>query len=273
MKPRKRFGQHFLEPAWVDRLVAAIAPGADESFLEIGPGRGALTLPLARRARHVVAVEIDRDLVAWLRPRLPDNATLVEGDALTLPASALLPADTAPAAVRVVGNLPYYISTPILFRLLALRRTAGAFQDACVMLQAEVAERVSAAPGSRAWGVLSVAIQLDADVSVLLWLPPGAFRPAPAVSSAVVRLRFRPPAVQLADRAVFDGMVRAMFAQRRKTSGNALKAFAGQRGADAAAVLRLAGVDPGRRPETLTLAELAGVAGRLAALPLPPTVV
>lgn len=267
MKPRKRFGQHFLEPAWADRLVAAIAPGPDESFLEIGPGRGALTVPLARIARRIVAVEIDRDLVGWLQPRLPGNVTLIQGDALTLPASALLPPDTPPASVRVAGNLPYYISTPIVFRLLDLHRATGAFSDASIMLQAEVAERVAAGPGSRAYGVLSIAVQLDADVSVVLSLPPGAFRPAPAVSSAVVRLRFRAPAAEVHDRAVFDGMVRALFTQRRKTSANALRSFATGRGADAAAVLGAVGVDPRRRPETLQLVELAALANLLAARP------
>lgn len=272
MRARKRFGQHFLLPVWAERLVAALAPHPDDTFLEIGPGQGAITIPLARRVRQVVALEIDRDLVEWLAPQLPANATLVAGDVLHAPLASVLPEGVTPAGVRVVGNLPYNIATPILFRLLDLHRNGHTFRDATVMLQREVADRIAARPGSKAYGALSIAVQMDADVTGLLSLPPGAFRPAPEVHSSVIRLAFRPAAVDLADRQVFDGMVRAIFMHRRKTLANALKAPAHALGLDPGDVLRAAGVAPGRRPETLDLPELAAIANHLAA-GHPPSVV
>ncbi len=267
MKARKRFGQHFLEASWAERLVAALHLGPDDDVVEIGPGRGALTFPLARVVRRLVAVELDRDLVTWLSPRLPDNVTLVQGDVLDTPLAALLPADVPVSAVRVVGNLPYNISSPILFRLIDAHRDTGAFRDATVMLQREVAERLAARPGGKDYGVLSIAAQLAADVTPLMALPPGAFRPAPTVSSAVIRLTFRPPSVAIDDRVLFDGMVKSLFMQRRKTLGNAFKPFAFTRGADPAEVLRATGLDATRRPETLDLPELAQLCAALAAAP------
>ena len=272
MRARRRFGQHFLEPAWARRLVAALAPDPTDVFVEVGPGRGALTIPLAAAVRRVVAVELDRDLVTWLEPRLPSNATLVSGDVLQTPLTVLLPADVDPGAARMVGNLPYNISTPILFRLLEWRRTADAFRDATVMLQREVAERIAARPGTKAYGVLSVAIQMEASVTPLLALPPGAFRPAPDVSSSVVRLDFHPPAVAVDDRVAFDRVVKGVFMHRRKTLANALKAAADGRDLDTPAVLRSAGIDPGRRPETLTLGEFAALANRITAARQAPVV-
>jgi 16S rRNA (adenine1518-N6/adenine1519-N6)-dimethyltransferase len=272
MRARKRFGQHFLEAAWADRLVAALQPAPDDEMIEIGPGRGALTFRLARAVRKLTAVEIDRDLVAELAPHLPPTVTLIEGDFLDMPLATLLSPDAHAASVRVVGNLPYNISSPILFRLLALHRSAGAFRDATVMLQREVAERIVARPGSKTYGVLSIAVQMDADCSVVLSLPPGAFRPAPAVSSSVVRLTFRGPAVAVADRPLFDMLVRTLFNQRRKTAANSLKPLTSVRSLDAATVLRSVGIDPGRRPETLHLAELADIANLLAASSLPTVV-
>lgn len=258
IRARKRYGQHFLEPAWADRLVDAVAPAATDRFLEIGPGPGALTLRLAARAAHVTAIEVDRDLAAALAPRLPPNVTLVAGDVL----EADLPALVGGQRTRVAGNLPYNISSPILFRLLDLWRAGGMLVDACLMVQREVADRLQARPGSGDYGVLAIQVQLHAGVERLLTLPPGAFRPAPKVHSAVVRLVFRPPAVPLPDEAVFTAMVRAIFTQRRKMLGNALEPFAAARGRSAAGALGSAGIDPRRRPETLELAELA----RLAAL-------
>jgi 16S rRNA (adenine1518-N6/adenine1519-N6)-dimethyltransferase len=267
MRARKRFGQHYLDATWAERLVAAMRLDPDDLIVEIGPGRGALTFPLARAVRRIMAIELDRDLVAWLLPRLPAHVRLVEGDVLDTPFDVLAPPGTPPGTARVVGNLPYNISTPILFRLLAMHLATGRLRDATVMLQREVADRLVAAPGSKTYGILSISLQLDADVSMLLTLPPGAFRPVPQVSSAVVRLSFRAPAVEVHDRGVFDAMVRSIFAQRRKTVGNALKSLATARGTDAASVLRLAGIDPARRPETLHLEELAALAGQLAACP------
>jgi 16S rRNA (adenine1518-N6/adenine1519-N6)-dimethyltransferase len=267
MRTRKRFGQHFLEAAWADKVVAAIAPQPTDRFIEIGPGPGALTLRLAPRVAHLTAVEVDRDLAEDLRPQLPSNVDLVVGDVLDVDFLA-----HAGRAVRVAGNLPYNISSPILFRLIDLSRTpfgsAGprsgqAILDATVMVQREVADRLEAAPGSGDYGVLSISVQLHADVRRVLTLPPGAFRPPPQVHSAVVRLTFRPPPVAIDDERAFEAMVRSMFTQRRKTLANALSAFASARGHHAGVVLEAAGIDPSRRPETLSLEELARLAARI----------
>jgi 16S rRNA (adenine1518-N6/adenine1519-N6)-dimethyltransferase len=258
-RPRKRYGQHFLEPAWAEKLVKAIDPRPEDRFLEIGPGPGALTLRLAPRVAHLTAIEIDRDIVAALTPRVPSNVTLVEGDFLEMDLGAL----AAAGPLRVAGNLPYNISSPIMFRLLEARERMH-LVDATLMLQREVAERIEAGPGSRDYGVLSIMVAMGADVRRLLSLPPGAFRPPPKVHSAVIRLTFRPSPVQIRDREVFDAMVRSVFTQRRKTLLNALQSFAGLRGVDSGTALREAGIDAARRAETLDLSELARLADVLA---------
>lgn len=257
MRPKKRLGQHFLQPEWADKLIDAIDPLATDHFIEIGPGPGALTLRLAPRVAGLTAVEVDPDMVARLRPQSPDNVTLIEADFLETPIDNLLPGD---GSVRVAGNLPYNVSSPILFRLLEAHVRTGRLVDASLMLQREVAERILAPAGSRTYGVLSVFVQQHADVRRLLTLPPGAFRPAPRVHSAVLRLVFRAPAAPVADPGLFETMVRTMFMQRRKTTANALKGFAAGLGADAAVLLREAGIDPSRRPETLQLDEMARLA-------------
>jgi 16S rRNA (adenine1518-N6/adenine1519-N6)-dimethyltransferase len=266
----KKYGQHFLEPQWADKLVAAIDPRPGDRFLEIGPGPGALTLRLAPHVAHLTAVEIDRVMVAALRPRLPENVTLVEEDFLGVDLAAL-----GPGALRVAGNLPYNVSSPILFKLLdwassgIRQKTAASFsgkqaapllRDAMLMVQREVAERIAAGPGGADYGVLAILVQLHADVRRVLTLPPGAFRPPPKVHSAVVALTFRAPKVPVRDEAVFTDMVRSMFTQRRKTLANALRPFAETRAAGATDALAAAGVDPRRRPETLQLEELARLA-------------
>ena len=261
MRARKKYGQHFLQAAWADRLVDAIAPAPTDRFLEIGPGPGVLTTRLARRVGHLTAVEIDREMVAALVPGAPPNVVIVAADILTFDIAAL--AEAAP--LRVAGNLPYNLSSPILFRLLAAHRATGRIPDAVVMLQREVAERLEAASGTRDYGVLSVLIQVHARVRRLLTLPPGAFRPAPKVHSAVVRLTFGPPAVPIRDETVFEAMVRSMFMQRRKMLANALEPFASARGMGAAAALQAADLDPRRRPETLQLAEIARLADSFSA--------
>ena len=260
MRAKKRLGQHFLESAWADKLVTAIEPQHDDRFLEIGPGAGALTLRLALRVQHVTAVEIDPVMVAALRPKLPSNVELVQADFLDVDLSRL----AADGPLRVAGNLPYNVSSPILFRLVESYRTLRSPLDATLMLQHEVAERLEAAEGSRDFGVLAILIQLNADVHRVLTLPPGAFRPMPAVRSAVVRLTFRPPAVAVSDMAMFEGMVRSIFTQRRKTLANAMRTFAEARGRLAADVIAAAGIDGRRRPETLHLAELARLVDVLA---------
>jgi 16S rRNA (adenine1518-N6/adenine1519-N6)-dimethyltransferase len=248
---RKRFGQHFLESAWADKVIAAIDPKPDDVFLEIGPGAGALTLRLAARVAHLTAVEIDRDLIAALQPRLPRNVTLVNADFLS---------DTWPhtfsTAFRVAGNLPYNVSSPILFKLLALQ-AHHPIRDATLMLQKEVADRIGATPDTADYGVLSVLVQWRASVRRLLTLPPGAFRPPPKVTSALIGLTFGPPGVEVAEPAEFERLVRSVFLQRRKTLGNALRPFAEGSGHAAADALRQAGIDPARRPQTLQLIEIA----------------
>lgn len=257
-RPRalKRYGQHFLERAWAEKVVAAIAPRAGDRFLEIGPGPGALTLRLAPLVDHLTAVEIDPQMVAALERRVPPNVTLVRADVLEVDLTPIL----ADGPVRVAGNLPYNVASPILFRLIAQHRSAGGLIDATVMVQREVADRVAARPGTRDYGVLSILVQLHAKAERVLSLPPGAFRPPPRVHSAVVRLTFGPPAVTIRDQAMFDALVRSVFMQRRKQLANALAPFAASHGLDARRVLAGAGLDAVRRPETLQLTELARLA-------------
>jgi len=256
MRAKKRYGQHFLQGAWADKVVDAIGPRAGDQFVEIGPGPGALTLRLAPRVAHLTAVELDGDIVASLQPHLPPNVTLIHQDFLEADLAAL----AGDSAVRVAGNLPYNVSSPILFRLLDAHRSGRGVIDATLMLQREVADRITARPGTKDYGVLSIFVQLHTDVCKLLSLPPGAFRPAPKVHSAVVRLAFRAPAIPIEDERQFEAMVRSMFTQRRKTLSNALKSHADSRGRRAADALAAAGIDPGRRPETLQLEELSRLA-------------
>ena len=254
-RARKRFGQHFLEPAWVAKVLASLAPAPDDVFLEIGPGRGALTMPLAGRVRRIVAVEIDRDLAAHLRTGLPSSVRVVEGDFLEANLQDLLRSEPMP--VRVVGNLPYNVSSPILFKLLHGASEGRLFTDATLMLQKEVADRLVARPGTADYGVLAVQVGLLADVERVLTLPPGAFRPPPKVTSAVVRLGFRPPREDVGDLETFERLVRGVFGQRRKTVLNALKPVAESFGRTAAHVIATAGVDGSKRPGELTLRDIA----------------
>lgn len=222
-RPRKRFGQHFLAPEWADKLVKAIAPEPDQTFVEIGPGEGALTRPLASRAAKVVAVEIDRDLAAALRGAAIANVTVVEDDFLTVGEADLIAA-IGPGPVRLAANLPYNVASPILFRLAAIAPRIH-LTDATVMLQREVADRLTAASGTRDYGVLTILLGRHASVERLFRLPPGAFRPPPKVHSAVVRLRFHPPDPPVDDEAFFEEVVQAAFTRRRKTLANALLAL------------------------------------------------
>jgi 16S rRNA (adenine1518-N6/adenine1519-N6)-dimethyltransferase len=264
MRARKRFGQHFLEPAWVTKVVAAFAPAPDADVVEIGPGRGALTLPLAARVGRLLAVEVDRDLAAALEARHLTNLTVITADVLEVDLAEALAEwraarpDPKPP-VRVIGNLPYNISSPILFRLLDLGRR-GHIADATLMLQAEVADRLVARPGAGEYGVLTVLTALQASVTRVLDLPPGAFRPMPKVRSAVVTLTFRPSPVAIGDPERFIRLVRGLFTQRRKVLTNALRPLVEPDGLEAAAVVAAAGLDGRRRPETLQLAELSALA-------------
>ena len=256
LRARKRFGQHFLEATWADKVVEAIAPQPGDRFLEIGPGAGALTIRLAPRVQRLTAVEVDRDLAARLRSHLPPHADLVEADFLSVDLRPYVEA----GPLRIAGNLPYNISSPILFKLLQASRDPGGLLDATIMLQLEVAERLTAAVGTGEYGVLTILTSLYASVSRVLTLPPGAFRPMPKVRSAVVRLTFRPSPVAVKDGPRLERLIRTLFTRRRKTVLNALRPFAESLGQDAGAALSAAAVDPGVRPETLDLASLARLA-------------
>jgi len=272
-RPRKRFGQHFLAPAWAQKVLKAIDPKPGDRFIEIGPGPGALTLPLAATGAPVLAVEIDRDLSAELAARVPRNVTVMTADFLKVDVTPFLsglepqrpPADNAapdpPLRYRAVGNLPYNLSTPIVFRLIDLHQRQPLLTDATIMVQREVAARLAAGPGTKEYGVLTITAQLHASIERLLELPPGAFHPPPKVHSTLLRLRFLDrPSVRLVDDALFRRLVRALFSQRRKTLQNSLKRF----GSNAHLVLAMARIDGQRRPETLSLAEIARIVELLA---------
>jgi 16S rRNA (adenine1518-N6/adenine1519-N6)-dimethyltransferase len=278
-RARKRFGQHFLEPVWVDKVAAAIDPRPDDCFLEIGPGAGALTRPLAARAKAVVAFEIDRDLAGELTASAADNVQVLLGDFLAADNYRLptIPTDR----VRVAGNLPYNVAAPILFKLVDMYAGGVPLTDATVMLQREVADRLLAVPGTKEYGVLTVLIRHSAAVQRLLNLPPGAFRPPPKVQSTVVRLLFHAPDPPVRNINVFRDLVQAVFTRRRKTLANALLAFRSGpvlvrsrsgpsptgTGPGPDQVLRLAEIDGRRRPETLTVEEFARLADAFASTP------
>ena len=253
---RKRFGQHFLERPWVDKVVAAIAPQPGEVFLEIGPGHGQLTAPLAKAGAVVHAVEIDRDLIGELRARALPGVHVHEGDFLDVPPETWFEGSRP---YRVAANLPYNVSTPVLGRLLRHARE-GRVADAVRLLQREVADRLTAVPGTGDYGPLAIAMALQADVRRVLLLPPGAFRPPPRVHSAVVRIVFGPDRVAIENQNRFDAIVRHVFTQRRKMLGTTLQGLARGEGADARVWLAEAGIDSQRRAETLSLEEFARLA-------------
>lgn len=235
-----------------------VAPTPGDLVVEIGPGQGALTEELVHRAGRVIALEVDRALAAGLRTRLP-AAEVLEADARTWDYGML---ERPPGGrVLVVGNLPYSVSKPILMALVAART---AIDEMALMLQREVAERVAAPPGGKVYGSLSVLTQVSCDVRVALRVPPGAFRPPPQVESAVLHLRvLSVPSVPMVDEPRFQTVVRAAFAQRRKTLANALAAGLGRSAARVRTAIAEAGIDPGRRAETLTIEEFAALADRL----------
>lgn len=269
-RARKRFGQNFLEPAWARKVVTAIAPLPSDAFIEIGPGPGAITQPLADACGSVLACELDRDLAAAMRAAQLPRVTVFDGDFLRHSPEQLTEALRASApharSFRVAGNLPYNVASPIMFRLVELARIGMPLQDATIMLQREVAERLIAVPGTSDYGVLTVLIGHRARATRLLNLPPGAFRPAPKVHSSVVRLVFHPPEPPVLDEGIFSRLVNAVFSRRRKTLGNALLALGGLSAAHAAEAARRAGIDPVRRPETLTIAEFAALADALSSI-------
>lgn len=242
--PRKRFGQHFLRDTTViERIAAAIAPQPGESVLEIGPGEGALTAALLRRMPHLSAVELDRDLLAPLKARFGESLTLYPADALQFDFTAIAP----PQGLRIVGNLPYNISTPLIFHLLT---ALPHIRDMTFLLQREVVQRLVALPGSKAYGRLSVMVQYRCRAECLFEVGPNAFTPPPKVDSALLRLIPRIPLPKQAlDEPHFARLVEQAFSQRRKTLGRALRTWVEP------ADFAVAGIDPVRRAETLSVTE------------------
>lgn len=247
-RPKKRLGQHFLtDRHYLDRIVAEIDPRPGEAMVEIGPGPGALTERLAQAVRPLHVVEIDRELAEALRGRFaPEEVVVHEGDALEFDFGAL------PGDLRVVGNLPYNVSTPLLFHVAAF---APRIRDCVFMLQKEVVERMVALPGTADYGRLTVMLQYRFDMALAFRVPPGAFTPPPKVDSAIVRMRPLGEGRRVArDEALFERIVAAAFSQRRKMLRSAVRALV-----DAQAFEK-AGIDPQRRGETLSVAEFADLA-------------
>lgn len=261
MAGKTRLGQNFLRDAQaVERIVRALGDISERTVIEIGPGRGAITGALAARARKVVAVELDPELASALcaRSALQGNVTVIEQDVLEF--------DFAAAAAEfgekllVAGNLPYYITSPILLKLAA---SHAAIDCAVLMVQREVAERVTAAPGSRDYGLLSVTAQVHGPAEMLFTLPPGAFSPPPEVHSSVFRWRMAPRFAELGvDEEAFLRFARQVFAQKRKTLANNLRA-AGYSGSEAAAAMAQAGIAAQARAETVPIESLAALARAL----------
>ena len=256
LRADKRFGQNYLHDRGVlARIIRAVMPRDEDHFIEIGPGEGALTAPLLAAGARVTAIELDTRLLPGLEARFGGSPgfRLIHADALKTDITALGAGDTAP--LRLVGNLPYNISTPLLFHVLT---HSAAVRDMHFMLQREVVERMVAVPGSKRYGRLSVALAAQARCAALFDVAPGAFRPPPKVTSAVVQLKPRAPEPPLAAPGRFDSLLRQAFAQRRKTLANALA------GACSAAQLADCGIDPRARAETVPVAQWIRRANRLA---------
>jgi 16S rRNA (adenine1518-N6/adenine1519-N6)-dimethyltransferase len=252
---RKRFGQNFLHDQHViNRIISRFHPQQGEFILEIGPGLGALTWPLLEQIDELHAIELDRDLVARFEadPRSSGRLFLHQQDALTFDFSTLT---TLPDKLRIIGNLPYNISTPLLFHLLEF---APNIQDMMFMLQKEVVQRITAGPGGKNYGRLSVMLQAQCTIEKILDVSPGAFTPAPKVDSAVVQLTpHTTPVINIPDSENFALIVKASFKQRRKTLRNNLKGILTE------SEISAAGVDPSVRAETLSLENFAALARQI----------
>lgn len=236
-KARKRFGQNFLvDTKVVDRIVATIAPKSDDNLLEIGPGQGAMTLPLLEKLDQLHVIEIDRDLISLLESFDKSNLIIHQGDAMKFDLSVL------PNPIRVVGNLPYNISSPILFHLLQNRALV---QDMTFMLQKEVVERIVATHGNKTYGRLSVMMQAFFEVELIFIVPPESFDPAPKIDSAIVYLKpLAKPLIE--DTSILEKVVKVAFSQRRKTLRNCLKSLLTQ---------EQTSIDLSQRAEMLSVAD------------------
>ena len=255
-KAKPRYAQHFLESAWVDRLVRLIKPKSSDTFIEIGPGRGALTLALATSGAKIIAIEIDRKLVNFLQDRAPSNVSIMHSDFLKVDLSAVNLFPEKP--VRIVGNLPYNAGSPILIKLLNFSGRDDRLHDGFLMLQKEVAARITSKPGNRDWGPLGIAVSLRAESKTELVLPPGAFRPMPQVDSAVVNLRFRQSPVKIDQAKLFETIVRLLFSHRRKKAITSLRPLISEISSQSPEDIFLnSGIDPDLRPAHLGLPQLA----------------
>ncbi|NCF36941.1 MAG: 16S rRNA (adenine(1518)-N(6)/adenine(1519)-N(6))-dimethyltransferase RsmA [Gammaproteobacteria bacterium] len=247
-RARKRFGQHFLHDRnIIDRILRAIAPQAGDNILEIGPGQGALTYPLLQRCDRLTAIELDRDLVPVLEQRAPAFGQLevINADILEFELSSI----ASTRKFRLVGNLPYNISTPLMFHLL---ESADLIEDMHFMVQKEVAQRIVAVPGDSSYGRLSVMLQCRCLCQYLFDVAPTCFRPPPKVDSAVIRLLpLERPKYAIGDAASFARIVQTAFSQRRKTISNSLKSLLDRE------TIIACGIDPGLRAENLEIADFA----------------
>ncbi|WP_088330582.1 16S rRNA (adenine(1518)-N(6)/adenine(1519)-N(6))-dimethyltransferase RsmA [Lacimicrobium sp. SS2-24] len=252
---RKRFGQNFLhDPYIISAIIDAINPQADENLVEIGPGLGALTEPVCEHVNKLTVVELDRDLAARLRthPFISSKLTIIEADAMKFDFASLTDSEHP---LRVFGNLPYNISTPLLFHLFQF---AGVISDMHFMLQKEVVKRMAASPGSKDYGRLSVMTQYYCQVLPVLEVPPGAFKPAPKVDSAVVRLLpYQDKPVPVNDPGKLNQVCAQAFNQRRKTIRNSLKTLLNEE------QISSLGLNPDARAETLSLSDFAALANLL----------
>jgi len=248
--PKKSLGQYFLyDPLIIEAIIQAAKLEPDDLVVEIGPGPGSLTRGLAEKVQHLIAIELDNALYGKLTVKLAGygNVGLVCGDAMEYQYENL-------PAFKVVANIPYYITTPIIFRLLDARKN---LKSMTLTIQKEVAERVVARPGGKDYGVLSIMVQYYADSSLQFLIPKEAFRPSPKVDSAVVHMRILDkPSVAVRDEKLFFRLVRTAFSQRRKMLSNSLRTVH----EDVTEWLRKAGIDPRRRPETLSMQEFARLA-------------
>ncbi|MBT5332232.1 MAG: 16S rRNA (adenine(1518)-N(6)/adenine(1519)-N(6))-dimethyltransferase RsmA [Porticoccaceae bacterium] len=252
-RARRRFGQNFLHDVGIISAIGnAIAPAASDHLVEIGPGLGALTAELIGRADKLTLIELDRDLIPRLEQRFADqpNWQIISSDALDIDFTDLAHG----GKIRVVGNLPYNISTPLIFHLL---EHVSVLKDMHFMLQKEVVQRLTAEPNSGAWGRLAIMVQYFCDAEYLLDVPPSAFDPAPKVDSAVVRLTPRAPSLTAKSLDNLELLVKTAFSQRRKTLRNTLKTLFN------ADQLLGFGIDPGARPENLTLEQYVHLANQL----------
>jgi len=260
--PRKKWGQHFLvDRNILNKVIRTARVEKEDVVLEVGPGLGEMTLALARQVKRVIAVEIDPKLVAILNKKMKDypNVEVVKGDILKVDFRQFLKREGHP--IKVVANLPYQISTPLLFRFIESKE---AFSTFTLMLQKEVAERMVAPPGRKEYGPLSIFIQIFLDVSIRFFIKPSAFFPPPKVKSAVVHMVWKEkPMIETNDEEWFKRVVRACFGYRRKTLVNALKHSELFLPEPVELKMEAIGIDPRRRPETLTIQEFAGLAEAL----------